>query len=418
MLNIFTNNLFDVSVKALSTAQKLRAIGGMDKREFTLVNPRVCVAGLITIGILLIVLYLYRKNRIWKTEDLSKERFESNVERLGLDNEERQLVLDVANSIKLKKIDSIFTMARAFDDGAAGVMKKSFSQGKSLVERKHLNQQITSLKEKLGFKEKSTTFSSNEYSFRPKGLSSRQVPVGRNLLISRIHSKDASPATAVVTENNHFELKMTTEDDFNGEPGEIWRVLYQLGAVIWKFDSLIVSCEGKEIIFSHTENIRFINRRKFVHAPVNLHGYIARFHCSRNVEDIHKDIMPQFISAKISEISGPALQIVAPLKVRTGERVLVIFELSKNRVIQSTAEVRRCENNEEGYLIALEMVEINEACINELITVTNSTVRAMATKEDEEQRQKELLEKQAVKEKKQGKKLLVGKMRTIHKNSN
>jgi hypothetical protein len=215
-------------------------------------------------------------------------------------------------------------------------------------------------------------------------LSSRQVPVGRNVLISRIHSKDAYPMTAVVTENNNYELKLTTEEDFPGKPGEVWRVLYQLGSVIWKFDSLIVSCEGKELILSHTENIRFINRRRFVHAPVDMPAYIARFQCGKTVENATKDILPQFIAAKVSEISGPSLKVIAPLKVRTGERILVIFEPSSSRIIQSTAEVRRCENEDSGYVIVAEMVDINESCINELITATNSAVRGLATKEDEE----------------------------------
>lgn len=390
MFNILTNNMFDFSANALSTVQKLRGVSRWNGGNTGLANPRIFAAGLITIGILLVVLYLYRKNRKWKEEDISKDMFESNIERIGLNDTECQLVLDIAKYSRIKRIDSIFTMPFAFDQGAASVMKKSFSQGRTLVERKHLNHQITSLKEKLGFKKEASNYTANEYSFRPKGLSSRQVPVGRNVLISRIQSKDASPMTAVVVENNQYELKLSTEENFIGKPGEVWRVLYQFGAVIWKFDSLIVSFDNNELVLSHTENIRFINRRKFVHAPVNLHGYIARFHCANTVDDAGKDMLPQFISATVTELSGPALQIIAPLKVRTGERILVIFELSRSRVIQSTAEVRRCENGKKGYMIAAEMIDINEACINELITATNSAVRAMATKEDEEIRMKEL----------------------------
>ncbi len=383
MLDLITSNLFDFSANALSTAEKLRGLKRFHGERSGMADPRVFIAGLIIIGVLMIVLVLYRKSRKWKEDDVSQDLFEHNIERLALNCAERQLILDIAKGSKLKRIDSIFSVSSAFDQGAAAVMKKSFSQGKTLLERKHLNQQITSAKEKLGFKEESVSYSANEYSFRPKGLSSRQVPVGKNVLISRIHSKNASPMTAVVIENSHFELKLSTEEDFTGKPGEIWRVLYQLGAVIWKFDSLIVSSDGKELILSHTENIRFINRRKFVHAPVKLYGYIARFHCAKTVKDVQLDIMPQFISAKITELSGPTLRIVAPMKVRTGERVLVIFELSPNRVIQSTAEVRRSENSEKGQIIIAEMIDINEACINELITATNNAVIDLAKKEDD-----------------------------------
>ncbi len=403
MIEMMTNIFFDFSANALNTAEKLKAFSRFHGERTGMADPRFFLAGVIMIGVLVVILVLYRKNRNWKEEDVSKSLFESNIERLGLDGSERQLVLEIAKYSKLRKIDSIFSASRSFDQGAAVAMKKSFSQGKTLVERKHLNHEITSLKEKLGFKEESISYTANEYSFKPKGLSSRQVPIGRNVLMSRIHSKDASPLTAVVTGNTDYELKLTADEDFCGKPGEIWRVHYQLGAVIWKFDSLVVSSEGKEVILSHTENIRFINRRKFVHAPVKLHGYIARFHCARTVKDVQLDLMPQFVSAKITEISGPTIKIVAPMEVRTGERVLVIFELSANRIIQSTAEVRRSENDETGYIIVAEMIDINEACINELITATNNAVIGLAREEDV--LQKELKDKS----KKQDKKLAMSR---------
>ncbi|MBW8014784.1 MAG: hypothetical protein FVQ82_01235 [Planctomycetes bacterium] len=393
MIEYITSNFIDFSVKTLSTSEKLRGFSRLHGKR-GMADIRIFVAGLILVGVLLVALMLYRKSRKWKEEEISKDLFDKSLERLALNAEESQLLLDIAKGSKLKKIDSIFTVSRAFDQGSSIVMKRSFSKGKTLVERKHLNQQIISLKEKLGFKEKAAVHSPDEYSFRHKGLSSRQIPVGRNVLISRTHSKDAYPVTAVVAENSHFELKLKTEDEFPGKPGEIWRVLYQLGAVLWKFDTLIVSCENRELILSHTDNIRFINRRKFVHAPVSMHGYVARFQCGKTVEDAVNDILPQFIAARITELSGPGLKIIAPLKVRTGERILVIFELSPNRIIQNAAEVRRCENDKDGYVIVAEMIDISEACINELIKATNDAVRGIVAKEEELEMQKQIEEQE------------------------
>jgi hypothetical protein len=70
----------------------------------------------------------------------------------------------------------------------------------------------------------------------------------------------------------------------------------------------------------------------------------------------------------------------------------VIFELTPNRVIQSVAEVRRCENDADGYVIVAEMINISEACINELVTATNNAVRGIVAKEDELEMQRELAE--------------------------
>ena len=391
MLDIFLLKIYNLSAETLTPMQKLKALKRFHGGE-GMADIRVFIAGLVLIAVLLIVLALYRKSRAWQNEEDSKKAFEENVERLNFDSIERQLLLDMAKYSKLKKIDSIFTMPQAFDLGSATLMKRSFSAGKSLVERKHLNQQIISLKEKLGFKKKHYSYSSNENSFGPKGLSSRQIPVGRSVLISRIHSKEASPMSAKIIENNHFELKLSTSEAFKGKPGEIWRVLYQLGSVIWKFDSLVVSCEENELLLSHTENIRYINRRRFVHAPVNLHGYVAGFPCVRTVEDIQRDFLPQFIAARITELSGPGLQIIAPMKVRTGERIMVIFELSPNRLVQSAAEVRRCEPNEEGFAISVEMVDINESCLNELISATNNAARELVSEQQQAEAQQETLQ--------------------------
>ena len=160
MIEYITNNLFDLSVKALSTSEKLRGFSRLHGKR-GMADIRIFVAGLILIGVLIVVLVLYRKSRKWQEEDKSKDIFDKGADRLALNAMERRLLLDVAKNSKLKKIDSIFTVLQAFDQGSAAVMKRSFSEGKTLVERKHLNQQIISLKEKLGFKEKAAVYQVN-----------------------------------------------------------------------------------------------------------------------------------------------------------------------------------------------------------------------------------------------------------------
>jgi hypothetical protein len=151
MIEFIINNLFSFSANALNTSQKLRALSSFHGRR-GMADYRVFVAGMIVIGVLLVILALYRKSRKWNDEETSRDLFEASVERLALDAEERELLLKIAKFSKLRKIDSIFTISRAFDQGSAVAMKKSFAQGKTLVERKHLNQQIISLYEKLGYK--------------------------------------------------------------------------------------------------------------------------------------------------------------------------------------------------------------------------------------------------------------------------
>ena len=139
MIEYITNNLFDFSVNALNTSEKLKGLSRFyGPSDRGMADIRIFVAGLILAGVLLVILILCRKNRKWKEEEISRNIFERNVERLALDALERKLLLDIAKNSKLKKIDSIFTVSSAFDQGAAAAMKRSFMRGKTLVERKQM----------------------------------------------------------------------------------------------------------------------------------------------------------------------------------------------------------------------------------------------------------------------------------------
>lgn len=373
-MNEFATDILTPAILGLTREQKIGALRRFNE-DFNTTEVKIFAAGIVLIVVFFILLKLYQKAREWKELEFCESVFKENIERFELDDEEQMIIRKIAKYAELKRIDSIFSMPKAYDIGSAILMQKTFSSGKSLVERQHLNQKIVSLKQKIGLKKTGNSPGSNNETLRRKGLSSTQIPAGRTVLLSRIHSKDASPVAATIFENNQFELKLETKEQVKAKPGEVWRVIYQFGNAVWKFDSLIISCEENEMSLSHTDNVLFVNRRRYVHANVDLHGYIARFPATRNIDDEKMDMLPQFISTRIIELSGPGMLLAAPLKMRPNDRVLVIFELSKNRIVQSIAEVRHSDRQDSGYITAVEMININESCINELITATNNFAR-------------------------------------------
>jgi len=97
---------------------------------------------------------------------------------------------------------------------------------------------------------------------------------------------------------------------------------------------------------------------------------------------------PEFVPAVVSELAGPGLCIELPLEVKTGDRVLVVFELSGKtdrdsdlrkadktapvEVIEDVGEVRHVKAIENGFSIAVELTGLSDSDVNELIRATNA----------------------------------------------
>ena len=358
-------------------------------------DKRFILAGVMAILILLVMLELSRRRRMWQEEDESAENFDLNADRVALSADEHRVLRKIAKHAGLKRIDSIFTMQDAFVRGSEILVQKRFRSGLALTGRKHLNEQVVSIRGKLGF---ATDADASLDSCTSKGLSSRQIPVGRNVMLSRVNSDEPAVYSATIISNTDFELRLKIAEVIETSNGQLWRVHYQLGAKMWKFDTLELSSKDDELILRHCDEIRLINRRKFVHAPVNMEGYISVFPCAYTMQAEQSSVLPRFIRAHIVELSGPGLLIEADVKLRTNTRLLVVFEIEDGRVIQNAAEVRWSEKIAKGYKIAVEMVNVRESCINELVAATNSAAikTAAAAKEAAELKEQARQEKLTV----------------------
>ena len=335
-----------------------------------------------------------------KEQKVTNKVFANYAQRMGLSRPERQILLDIANRTKLKRIESIFTVVTAFDRGAAELTKDVLAH-RGAKTSKNLSAQLSVLREKLGFKKTSSIpagSSANSYK-----SSSKQIPTGKQLHLTRLKTGNEANIESTVIENNDVELTVKLKASLESKPGELWSVRYYFGASVWEFETSSISCYGNILVLNHSNNIRFINRRRFLRVPVKKPTFIARFPFARTLPpNINSDKEtggdsanisgntwgpPEFVPASVTELAGPGLRIEAPLEVKVGDRVLVILKLSEvddkpgsnrtgkiapQKIVEDIGEVRHTKRIKNGFSIAVELNGLSDPNINELVRATNT----------------------------------------------
>jgi len=369
-------------------------------------------AAIIILSALLIIVSYQRKA---KERKISNMLFLEYADKRGLSQRERQILLDIATKTKLKRNESIFTMASAFDLGAAKIIEKARSM-RGAETTKNLCAELSILCEKLGFpKQRPASVVSAIKSNKP---SSRQITTGKKLHITRQRTGDFTNIESTVIENNDVELTVRLTTPVESKPGELWCVRYYFGASVWEFETSSVSCNDNILVLNHSDNVRFINRRRFLRVPVSKPAFIAQFPFAKTLplNDINNNSRararqglknvsgntwgpPEFVPAAVTELAGPGLRIEAPLKVKVGDRVVVILKINEEgnqdsiphqkgtlpasnqiktgkktpaKIVEDIGEVRHTKAIQNGFSIAVELTGLSDTNINELIRETNA----------------------------------------------
>jgi len=358
---------------------------------------------LIILAALLIVVSLNRTVRERKVTD---NMFSEFADKAGLSERERQVMLDIAAKAGLKQSSAIFTMSNAFERGIARMIEKGFG-GKQMgtARKEDLRTELTFLREKLGFRKPASISAGSTRKTRK--LSSRQIPVGKKMYITRRKSRQSDSIECTVIKNDEMELVARLSISLESEHGEAWLARYYFGASVWEFDTSVINSYDDILVLSHSNNIRFINRRRFLRVPVSKPAFIARFPFARTsvgggfVGAKSSWGPPEFVSAVITEFAGPGLRIEAGLDVKVGDRVLVVFSLDEeqnqdsdteqpngkmpvSKVVEDIGEVRHIRPIRNGLSIAVELTGLSDSDVNELIRATNAaSLRAGVEREKE-----------------------------------
>lgn len=369
---------------ALTPTERWEAAKGFNS-NFIVAHWFILIA-VAVLAILTVLLVWVSYNQVVKGRKAAEQLFVEHAERRGLSARERQILFEIAGRSGLKRNDAIFTTVDAFDRAATKLMEENKAEG-----NKQLVTDLSVLREKLGFKKQAPR------SIKSKP-SSRHIPVGKTLHITRRTSRAAGNIEAIVIENNDTELTVKLKTRAKVTFGEIWRARYYFGASVWEFDTSVMSYDGDVLVLNHSDKVRFINRRRFVRVPVKNLAFISRFPFTRTLpadsvdsevaQDMAKafnyDWKPlEFVHAVVTELAGPGLRIEAPLKVKAGERILVVFRLDEkgnhengeaaiSRIVESIAVVRHTEAVKKGFSIAIELIGLEDSDISELVRVTNA----------------------------------------------
>jgi len=273
---------------------------------------------LVVLVVLLLVASLFRRKQSSK---VTHKPFIELAKKRGLSAHECRTLLNVAYAAGIDQVNTIFSMESAFDRGAAKLVKQSSAHQQGQEQGKQLKSELSFLREKLGFqKHNPGTIGSAE---KHTKLSSRYIPVGRKLRMTRRKARDEGDIEFTVVENNDLELKISSEEPIKVVPGESWRVRYYFGASVWEFDTTVAGSYHDTVVLNHSDNVRFINRRRFLRVAVNKPAFVAVFPFAESIpadngtarqhdgQDALDDswAVPEFVAATVTELAGPGLRI-------------------------------------------------------------------------------------------------------------
>lgn len=389
-------NFFVLSLTPAQRWQAARSLNAGFMGESWFIAACIAVLMILT-ALFVIVTY----NRSKKEQKVENRLFYEYADQRGLNPRERHILMYITSKANLKQKESIFTMADAFDRGATKIMRASMTL-KGRNKRSNLCAELSVLREKLGFRRRVSAPVDALITDRP---SSRQIPSGGKLYITALETGDLNDIESVVIENNDFELTVETKIQLGIKEGALLCLRYYFGASIWEFESTVIGCVNKHLTINHSSNVRFVNRRRFLRVPINEPAYIAAFPFAQTLSDDNKSSSeslwgpPSFVTADVTELAGPGLRVVAPLKVKVGDRVVVILKLEagknrslisqddsrklassfagkrrekSSRIIEDIGVVRHAEAVEDGFSIAVELTGLNDTNLSELVRATNA----------------------------------------------
>lgn len=389
------------------SARKMSGGGGLDERFVA-----VCLVVLLVLTVLLVV--INRFGRKMENAGSVRDAFEEIGKNKGLSRSEIHLMRLIAESMPLTDPEMLFAMPEAFNKGSRKVLQGLIAAGKK-EEVSRLNSELSFIKEKLGFVKRAPK---NSIDISQNDLSSRQISVGTKVFITaRMSAERQNEIAGEVVGNNEAGLAVTVDKQLDNTDGEYMQVRYFFGAGLWEFEASCLSNDARTVILSHSEEVRFVNRRRFLRVDVKMPALAAEFKFSdkrktnpfstgpiqqdiseQAIRDYSGDIWgsPVFYPAAVTEIGGPGLRITVPFEIEKGKRIIVIFRLTAGKdapkndnendtleIIQDVAVVKDVKKVEHGYSLAVELTSTEEANIARLIQITN---KACVEKEAENAR--------------------------------
>ena len=201
--------------------------------------------------------------------------------------------------------------------------------------------------------------------------------------MTRRKARDPGDVESTIVGNSDTELAVRLTRPVKITFGEFWCIHYYFGSSVWEFDASVVSYDGDILVLNHSDDVRFINRRRFIRVPVKMQAFIAPFPFAKASEPVWGP--PEFVPAVVTELAGPGLRIESTLKVEEGERILVVLSLDEEqgrdlttantgilKIVEDIGEVRHIRAIPDGLSIAVELTGLSDSDVDKLIRITNA----------------------------------------------
>lgn len=350
----------------LDPAERIRSMGGrLDGSarpvEFRLPWSTIALLGLVLLAMIVLGVIVFE---IWQRYR-ARRQFEAQAARLGLDDGEKRLLQFVVRHAGLKQAASIFTLEPAFDLGVQRLVESERFSAMSPDMQESTRTLLGELRNKLGFHRPA------EDKVSAAMVSLERIAPGTRLEVVRQGSPEYLTATAMGPTGQPNELNMQVDQVVQCQPAESWIVTFSLAGLTWECSAMVIRSDGGQVVIRTPDMARFVNRRRFARVPTQRQAHVARFPYMPDGQMA----TPQFVPARLVEISGPGLVLQATLPVRMDERVLVVMELRPGKLAQGMGKVRRVTGEGADKTLAVELVGLSTAEVADMARETNLAIR-------------------------------------------
>ena len=276
------------------------------------------VVMLVLFALLLAISYWRRRQSQGMAQ--TPETFADNAERRGLSVRERQILLAMALRSGLPHTYEIFHDLDGLNRGMAQLLEEC-AQTRTPQEIDDLKAEIARIRLKLGF-DKISAGGGGPVRER---TSSRDIPVGVKLELTGRSAGRAVTLRTEVLRNDEVEIAVTLPALLESSAGDSWLARYCAGMSAWEFRTSTVSCAGKTLVLSHSNDVHFINRRRFERVAVRTPALLAHLPLLRS--DAAGGEAPVFVESTATELAGPGLRLETTLQMQVDDRILVVFRL-------------------------------------------------------------------------------------------
>jgi len=341
---------------------RIRAVRGLPFAGLS--TPWIWGIALGVVGVLIVVTVVVLAGRRYGQIEQSWSTFRKLSNQAGLSNEERTLLAGAARASGLgDRPDRIFTAQQAFQEGLAGLgrARRTWATPAGAPSVCATCSYLVSLREKLGFENSSDQPD-------PANVPLGHLEPGTALTVFRQDSPENLQVYVTDTRGEGRELVVLPEIPLTASVGATWLVRYPQAGMLWEFNAWVISNMAGEIVIRPAGRARWINRRRFIRAPVSRSARVALFPFRTQAAGTDG---PRFVPGRLTEIGGPGMRIEAQLDAQVGQRVLVMIDLS-DQAMEAVGTVRGVHaSNGDPPQIAVELTGLDTSQIAELMRATN-----------------------------------------------